>query len=148
MNYIWEFFFHSKTCLKDTTSSVFEICFWVKKEFPNVTRKLISPPQAKKISAKMRSLWQVFSNLVSPPQAKKNSGKIRSLRQVFATKRENGHWDRKIRNLIFSWKTKKKKTIAPGCPWVSQLWSKYILLSWINSEEIVVVDLTKQICEF
>ena len=40
---------------------------------------------------------------------KKNSRKIRSLRQVFATKRENGHWDRKIGNFIFSWKTKKNK---------------------------------------
>jgi len=33
----------------------------VKKEFPNVTHKLINPPQAKKISAKMRSLRQLFT---------------------------------------------------------------------------------------
>ena len=109
---IYEFgnsFFTQKAVWKTLLSSVFETVFWVKKEFPNVTHKLISPPQAKTFSAKIRSLWQVFSNLVSPPQAKKNSGKIRSLRQVFATKGENGHWDRKIGNLIFSWKTKKKK---------------------------------------
>ena len=53
------------------------ILFSLKKEFPNVTHKLISQPRVKKISRK-----------------------IRSLRQVFPTKRENGHWDRKIRLFI------------------------------------------------
>ena len=50
-------FFHSKSCLKDI-SSVFQTAFWVKKEFPNGTRQLISPPQAKIFSGKIRSLRQ------------------------------------------------------------------------------------------
>ena len=75
------FFFHSKSYLKDTTY-VFQTTFLVKKEFQNVTRKLVSLPQAKK-------LW----------------GNIRSPRQVFLSKRENGHWDRKVGCLF----TKKKK---------------------------------------
>ena len=58
-SYIWEFFFHSKTLL----SSVFQISFLSKKEFPNVTHKLISPSQAKTFSAKIRSLWQVFAKI-------------------------------------------------------------------------------------
>ena len=66
-------FFTQKHVSKTLLSSVFQTGFWVKKEFPNVIYKLISPPQAKECSAK-----------------------IRSLRQVFATKRKNGHWDRKI----------------------------------------------------
>ena len=55
-------FFTQKAVWKTLLSSVFETVFWVKKEFLNVTRKLISPRQAKKFSAKIRSLWQVFSN--------------------------------------------------------------------------------------
>ena len=75
-----------KKVSKTLLSSVFQTVFWVKKEFPNVTHKLISPPQAKKF-------WV----------------KIRSLRQVFATKRENGHWDRKIGCLF---KKKNEKIIV------------------------------------
>ena len=96
MSYILELFFHSKNCLKNTTLVASLTLLWVKKEFPNVTRKIISSPQAKNFREKIRSLWQVFSILVSPPQAKKHLGKIRSLRQVSVTKRENGHWDRRI----------------------------------------------------
>ena len=72
MSYIWEFFFTQKTVSKTLLSSVFRTAFWVKKEFPNVTHKLISPPQAKKFSAKY-GRWDKFSR-----------------------RRENGHWDRKI----------------------------------------------------
>ena len=89
-------FFTQKAVWKTILSSLFQTAFWVKKEFPIVTRKLISLPQAKTFSGEIRSLRQVFPNLVSPPQAKTISGKIWSVRQVFPTKRENGHWDRKI----------------------------------------------------
>ena len=54
-------FFSLKKTVSKTLSSVFQTAFWVKKEFPNVTHKLISPPQAKKFSAKIRSLRQVFA---------------------------------------------------------------------------------------
>ena len=68
-------FFSQKTVSKTLPllSGVFQTAFWVKKEFPNVTQKSISPPQATK-----------------------NSAKIRLLRHVFGTNRENGHWERKI----------------------------------------------------
>ena len=54
-------FFTQKTVTKTLLSNVFQTAFWVKKEFPNVTHKLISPPQAKKVSAKIRSLRQAFA---------------------------------------------------------------------------------------
>jgi len=64
--------------------------FCVEKEFPNVIRKLINPPQAKTISRE-----------------------IRSLRQVFSTKRENGHSDRKISCLVIKKKWKDKVSCFP-----------------------------------
>ena len=88
-------FFTQKTLSNTLLSSVFQTAFWVKKEFPNVTHKLISSPQAKNFCVK-----------------------IRSLRQVFATKRENGHWDRKI-GCLFTKKNGKiivSVTVNSGAP--------------------------------
>ena len=48
--------FTQKAVWKTPLSSVFQTAFWVKKEFPNVTYKLISPPQAKKYGR-----WDKFS---------------------------------------------------------------------------------------
>ena len=45
-------FFTQKAVWKTLLSSFFETVFWVKKEFPNVTRKLISPPKRKKFRQK------------------------------------------------------------------------------------------------
>ena len=87
-------FFTQKAVWKTLLSSVFETVFLVKKEFPNVTRKLISPPQAKKNSGE---------NTVAETSFRDEERK-RSLRQ---------------KNLKFNFflKNEKKKTIVPPNPY-------------------------------
>ena len=89
------FFTQKAAVWKTLPISVFHTAFWVKKEFLNVTRKLISA------------------------QAKKNSEKIRSLRQVFPTKRENGR-SLSQKKWIFIYKIKGKiivsVTVDPVAP--------------------------------
>ena len=72
-----------KTVSKTLLSSVFQTAFWVKKEFPNVTRKVISPPQAKKMFSK---------NMVAETSFRDEERK-RSLTQenwLFIYKKKNG----------------------------------------------------------
>ena len=126
MSYIWEFFFHSKNCLKDTTVlskfSVFQTGFWVKKEFSNVTHKLISPPQAKKFSAKIRSLRQVFETKRKRSLRQENwlfiykkNGKIIvsvTVNSVASLQRNMSQWQTFGEMKLKIKKTKKKKTIS------------------------------------
>ena len=61
--------------LKKLSESVFQTAFWVKKEFPNVTHKLISPPQAKNFSGKNTVAETSFLKFSQPAAGEKYFGK-------------------------------------------------------------------------